>query len=435
MHGLSSLVRLERELELEGHSNPAAHGVPHISTTVPTTQTRRTRITRLPPTTRRNAGHLPRAPRPQPAAAPGPRALLALRRALLSRSSGTSTSTDASTDLDASLSSTDGNSNAKKGKKSNFSTDTTPLFLRRSKAARMADDVVQRGLDAALRPHEQAQCLQLLERVHHIVRALINLTGDARGLMAPMMAWNIDQFIGCPQTLTQVHALLHAQAAAGLWARIVRHTETQGQLAQCAAALQQALDVFGVRFSRFCNSIRISSPPPLCPFPPAIAPPCLLLLRDLFLVRPFHPCRCPRGPLRPTPSCRSAHLAVAPSPTRYSSSVGASSRFSVPLSSPFSAISPSTLPAPPSRPPPSSFQFPSSFPLAVPPRARRACHASASSLRLCRPSPPLFHFRAALMLSLCHPSPPVPSLPAPPCVPRVPSNPIGNLLCSLCTTS
>ncbi|KAJ7488220.1 hypothetical protein FB451DRAFT_1391167 [Mycena latifolia] len=71
--------------------------------------------------------------------------------ALLSRSSGTSTSTDASTDPDASISSTYGtaNVNAKKSQGTpGFRTDRAPLFLRRSKASRVADDVVQRGLDA-----------------------------------------------------------------------------------------------------------------------------------------------------------------------------------------------------------------------------------------------------------------------------------------------
>ncbi|KAJ7488199.1 hypothetical protein FB451DRAFT_1529340 [Mycena latifolia] len=57
----------------------------------------------------------------------------------------------ASTDPDASISSTYGtaNVNAKKSQGTpGFRTDRAPLFLRRSKASRVADDVVQRGLDA-----------------------------------------------------------------------------------------------------------------------------------------------------------------------------------------------------------------------------------------------------------------------------------------------
>ncbi|KAJ7488222.1 hypothetical protein FB451DRAFT_733492 [Mycena latifolia] len=92
--------------------------------------------------------HAPRDHNPPPP----PGLALPSLAALLSHSSGTSTSTDASTDIDASISSTDvtANVNAKKSKGTpGFSTDTTPLFLRRSKASRATDDVVRRGLDAA----------------------------------------------------------------------------------------------------------------------------------------------------------------------------------------------------------------------------------------------------------------------------------------------
>ncbi|KAJ7488227.1 hypothetical protein FB451DRAFT_1529381 [Mycena latifolia] len=134
--------------------------------------------------------------------------------ALLSRSSATST-TSSSTDP----ANTTANVNEKNAKRSKgFSTDTTPLFLRRSKASRVADDVVQRGHDASrlLGEHElgergehdvggaadRASGEQLFDTVesvrtnkaqcvHQIVRALINLTGDAQGLMASMMAQSI----------------------------------------------------------------------------------------------------------------------------------------------------------------------------------------------------------------------------------------------------
>ncbi|KAJ7101345.1 hypothetical protein B0H15DRAFT_927170, partial [Mycena belliarum] len=176
-----------------------------------------------------------------------------------------------------------------KGVDAGFSTDT-PSFLQRSKTARVTDDLVQRGRDAAgllssisgsmdlknvqivassaallfdtvqgVRNNKQA-CLQLLERVHQIVRALINLCGDANarvGGLAPMMARAVDGLI---ETLTKVHAFLQAQASHGLFARILRRFEMQEQLNQCADALQQALDVFG-------------SPIPAPVFrPPAFAP-------------------------------------------------------------------------------------------------------------------------------------------------------------------
>ncbi|KAJ7691054.1 hypothetical protein B0H17DRAFT_1063973, partial [Mycena rosella] len=96
-------------------------------------------------------------------------------------------------------------------------------------------------LDTSVRTNRTA-CLRLLERVDQIVRAIINLCGDAKAMMAPMMVRAIQQFTG---TLTQLHAFLRTQAAHGLFARIVRHAETQVQLQACADALAQAVDLFG----------------------------------------------------------------------------------------------------------------------------------------------------------------------------------------------
>ncbi|KAJ7214384.1 hypothetical protein GGX14DRAFT_443798 [Mycena pura] len=162
-----------------------------------------------------------------------------------------------------------------------FSIDTTPLFLRRSKANYRVDELMQRGLDAsrllqsigssmnleklqivasscallfetvASVRTNKTQCMQLLERVHQIVRAIINLCGDAKGLMAPMMTRAIEQF---STTLTQLHGLLRTQASFGLFARILRHAEIQDALTQCSEALQQALDVFTVQSSLITNS-------------------------------------------------------------------------------------------------------------------------------------------------------------------------------------
>ncbi|KAJ7031682.1 hypothetical protein C8F04DRAFT_676201 [Mycena alexandri] len=99
---------------------------------------------------------------------------------------------------------------------SGFSTETSPLFLRRPARARRADDLVQKGLDSSrllqsisssmdveslqivassclllfdtvqtVRTN-RTQCRQLLERVHQIVRALINLCGDAQARGRPI---------------------------------------------------------------------------------------------------------------------------------------------------------------------------------------------------------------------------------------------------------
>ncbi|KAJ7658042.1 hypothetical protein B0H17DRAFT_1097478 [Mycena rosella] len=176
---------------------------------------------------------------------------------------------------------TSSSSNEANGGTKGFSTDTTPFFLRRVPRSRHVDDVVQRGLDAStllgsiansmnlqdvgvaatsaalvfdtvqsVRTNRTA-CLQMLERVHQIVRAIINLCGDARGMMAPMMARAIEQFT---RTLIQLHAFLRTQAAHGLFARIVRHAETRVQLQECADGLAQAVDLFGVQTGLITNS-------------------------------------------------------------------------------------------------------------------------------------------------------------------------------------
>ncbi|KAJ7728699.1 hypothetical protein DFH07DRAFT_782146 [Mycena maculata] len=112
----------------------------------------------------------------------------------------------------------------------------------------------------------KTQCLQLLERVHQIVRALINLLGDAErhggrvagsarafggGGMPPMMIRAVDQFSA---TLTVLHEVLREQAGAGLFMRVVRYAETRDRLAECDAGLQQALDVFTVQTSLISDS-------------------------------------------------------------------------------------------------------------------------------------------------------------------------------------
>ncbi|KAJ7097318.1 hypothetical protein B0H15DRAFT_945971 [Mycena belliarum] len=137
-----------------------------------------------------------------------------------------------------------------KGVDAGFSTDT-PSFLRRSKTARVTDDLrvngsknVQIVASSAALLFDTVQA-GVLERVHQIVRALINLCGNANARvsgLAPMMARAVDGLI---ETLTKVHTFLQAQAPHGLFARILRCFEMQEQLNQCADVLQQALDVFG----------------------------------------------------------------------------------------------------------------------------------------------------------------------------------------------
>ncbi|KAJ7431250.1 hypothetical protein B0H11DRAFT_863444 [Mycena galericulata] len=173
-----------------------------------------------------------------------------------------------------------------------YSTDTTPFFLRRphqqSKTSARTDDIVQRGREASgllgsignsmnmetvqivatsaallfdvvqtVRTNK-TRCIQLLERVHQIVRTIINLLGEASGkggdsvdgvgtgnsALPPLMLRAIDRF---SETLTTLHTALTAQAAHGLLARILRHAETRDQLAQCERGLGEAMELFSVQ--------------------------------------------------------------------------------------------------------------------------------------------------------------------------------------------
>ncbi|KAF7300498.1 hypothetical protein HMN09_00934200 [Mycena chlorophos] len=187
------------------------------------------------------------APAPPPASGPGPAAIPALPSSSSSPSKG-------------------------------FSLTTSPFSLRRSKRSYLTDDLVSRGLDAskllqsisssmqyetlgivastcvtlfdtvdAVRTNK-VQCVQLLERVHQIVQAIINLSGDGngRGLKDFRMRSAVEQLSG---TLTQLHEILQTQSTYNLFQRILRHAEIQDSLALCSEALQQALDVFSVQTS------------------------------------------------------------------------------------------------------------------------------------------------------------------------------------------
>ncbi|KAK6992676.1 hypothetical protein R3P38DRAFT_152526 [Favolaschia claudopus] len=157
------------------------------------------------------------------------------------------------------------------------STSTTPFFLRRSKTARRVDDFVQRGLDSSRLLQDicesmdleavqivasscvllfdtvqtvrtnRTQTRMLLERVHQIVRALINLCGDARSRsvgLAPGMAMAIERLT---ETLTGLHTLLQTHASAPLLSRILKSAGMKDELAQCDDELGAALALFEVK--------------------------------------------------------------------------------------------------------------------------------------------------------------------------------------------
>ncbi|KAJ7919632.1 hypothetical protein B0H13DRAFT_1988455 [Mycena leptocephala] len=88
----------------------------------------------------------------------------------------------------------------------------------------------------------KSQCLALLERIHEIISAIINLCGDG-GVLSPTILRSLSQFF---DTLQKVHAFVRSQVDIGLFRRVLRHAETAALLEDCNAGLQHASDVFRI---------------------------------------------------------------------------------------------------------------------------------------------------------------------------------------------
>jgi hypothetical protein len=103
------------------------------------------------------------------------------------------------------------------------------------------------------------QCFRMIERINDIVAAIINTSGDWGTEPSPAMFRNLSSFAeyAAPhlpmhdsrlrdRTLQKVHTFIRNQVHMNMVQRIAHHLENEAQLNECNAALQHALDVFGV---------------------------------------------------------------------------------------------------------------------------------------------------------------------------------------------
>ncbi|KAJ7079301.1 hypothetical protein B0H15DRAFT_914174 [Mycena belliarum] len=89
----------------------------------------------------------------------------------------------------------------------------------------------------------KAQCFSMLERVHEIITAIINVCGEG-GVLSPTILHSLSRFF---DTLQKVHAFIRSQVDLGLLRRVLRSAETAALLENCNAGLQEALNVFGIQ--------------------------------------------------------------------------------------------------------------------------------------------------------------------------------------------
>ncbi|KAJ7493135.1 hypothetical protein B0H11DRAFT_2007348 [Mycena galericulata] len=89
----------------------------------------------------------------------------------------------------------------------------------------------------------KVQCLSLLERIHEIILAIINLCGDAK-VLSPTILRHLSQFF---ETLQKVHSFIRSQVDLGLFRRVLKHAETAALLQDCNIGLQQAIDVLRIQ--------------------------------------------------------------------------------------------------------------------------------------------------------------------------------------------
>ncbi|KAJ7150801.1 P-loop containing nucleoside triphosphate hydrolase protein [Mycena filopes] len=91
----------------------------------------------------------------------------------------------------------------------------------------------------------KTQCLHMLEEIHVIISAIINLRGDSPGL-SPAILRDLSEF---SETLQKVHSFVRSQVDLSLFRRVLRHSETTALLTECNAGLNHAIEVFGIRTS------------------------------------------------------------------------------------------------------------------------------------------------------------------------------------------
>ncbi|KAJ7728898.1 hypothetical protein B0H16DRAFT_1587907 [Mycena metata] len=96
----------------------------------------------------------------------------------------------------------------------------------------------------------KSQCFLLLEQIHVIISAIINLCGDNR-VLAPTTLRDVSQFL---DTLQKVHSFVRSQVDLGLFQRVLRHSETMALLEECNAGLNYTINIFGIQTSLSTNA-------------------------------------------------------------------------------------------------------------------------------------------------------------------------------------
>ncbi|KAF7358334.1 NB-ARC domain-containing protein [Mycena venus] len=89
----------------------------------------------------------------------------------------------------------------------------------------------------------KSQCLDMLEQIHEIIFAIINILSDG-SVLPPTVLHSLSEFF---DTLQKVHAFVRSQVDFSLFRRVLRYSETTALLEDCNVGLQHAIDVFGIR--------------------------------------------------------------------------------------------------------------------------------------------------------------------------------------------
>ncbi|KAJ6616712.1 hypothetical protein B0H10DRAFT_1948875 [Mycena sp. CBHHK59/15] len=90
------------------------------------------------------------------------------------------------------------------------------------------------------------ECLDMMERTHEILCAIINLTAapEPEATFSPEVLGNVGHFA---QTLQMIYIFVESQQSMSKIRKLFQHAENAAQLEKCKAALQHAHDIFMVQ--------------------------------------------------------------------------------------------------------------------------------------------------------------------------------------------
>ncbi|KAF8207503.1 hypothetical protein K438DRAFT_1930969 [Mycena galopus ATCC 62051] len=100
------------------------------------------------------------------------------------------------------------------------------------------------------------ECAQVMENIHRIVYAIINLhiKSETVGSLSPSMVEDVGKFM---ETLHKIYTFVEAQKEGNKIKHLFGNKETKKLLQDCCAGLTQAMDVFGIpRWMETLNDIR-----------------------------------------------------------------------------------------------------------------------------------------------------------------------------------